>query len=104
MRRIARNPEVVVVANPAITPLFGKGTSMKKRAKRKSRKGGRKHSTRKHAYKGKKGGRKLRRRRKSCCAYANFAKAQWRKHRAHFKKIGFRRAGKAIAAAWKKAK
>lgn len=35
-------------------------------------------------------------------SYARFTKSQWYKHRAHFKRIGIKRAAKLIATAWKK--
>lgn len=90
-------------------------------AKRKRRKSRGKHKRRvayvgcrriklgrkKHAYKGKKRGSKRRKgshRRKRGGAYAAFAKKMWRMHKAHYKSLGFKRAGKAIGAAWRKKK
>lgn len=63
--------------------------------------GHRKGSRRKMYNKGKKGGRKGKRK---VGKYAAFAKAMWRKHKAAYKRLGFRKAGKAIGAAWRKHK
>lgn len=127
MRKIARNPEVVVVENPAMPfPLFGEKKTMKRRKHRKHRKAAynrkrrgaynrRKRGSRKSAYRRKKCScrRKVSRRRKHSkklrChrrrrvgAYAKFTKSMWKKHRAEYKSIGIKRAAKTIAKAWKR--
>lgn len=105
--------EVVIVHNPMPFPLFSKSEGRKKMARKRKR--------RKHSNKGRRGGRrkmynrrkrggrrKMHSRKRKCGgrkrrmgAYASFAKSMWKKHKGHYKKIGFKRAGKAIGAAWR---
>lgn len=118
MRRVARNPEVVIVANPAIPfPLFRERTKMAKRRRRKHRanRGRKAHrrvaynrkarSRKAHSRKGRKSRKshKARKGRKRCVGgYASFTRSMWKKHRAAYKRLGIKRAAKAIARAWKK--
>jgi hypothetical protein len=99
--RYARNPEVVVVQNPAF-PHFSKGKTMaKKRRKARKSKYNRKRgytARRKHHY-----NRKRRKSRRNS-AFSSFVKKQWRLHKAHYKSIGFRNASKQIAKKWKSKK
>ena len=116
-RAIARNPEVVIVSNPMKPfPLFEeramKGRKRKGRKTAHNRRGHRRHHAynrrrhaRKHAYNRRRracGANRVCRRKRRPSAYAKFAKAMWRSHRAAYKRLGFKKAGKAIGAAWRK--
>ncbi len=78
MRRIARNPEVVVVSNPGPSA-FRKGVMKRKKSSRR-RSGGKRKAG----------------------AYARFVKSQWSKHKAKFKSLGIKKSSKIIAGMWKK--
>lgn len=80
MRRLARNPEVVIVQNPA--PGSFRRNGMKRR---KHRSKSRRRSTR-------------RTRRNRGNAYSRFVK----KHKGLFKRMGFRSASKKISSMWRK--
>lgn len=128
-RAIARNPEVVVVQNPAIPfPLFEE-KAMKGRKRRRKDNNKRKVHRRRHIRRGAYSKRRARRahrarrgayrrrrvhaKRRACrigykCkkrrrpgAYAKFAKSMWHKHRAAYKRMGFKKASRAIGAAWR---
>lgn len=98
MRRIAKNPEVVVVQNPAVSfSLSSKGSRHMKR-RRKSSHRRRKASHRKHAYNGRRHARKHRRNKgRKGGSYSSFVK----KHKGLFKKMGFKAASRKIASMWK---
>lgn len=96
MRRIAKNPEVVVVQNPAVSfSQSSKGMcSMKRRSKRRR---SRKMSHRKHAYNSRRHSRKHRRNKgRKDGKYSSFVK----KHKGLFKKMGFKAASRKIASMW----
>ena len=113
MRRVARNPEVVIVENPAIPfPLFREKRKMAKRKRRKHRanRGRKTRRSRRVMYNRKRRSRKAhgrksrksRKGRKRCVGgYASFTRTMWRKHRAAYKRLGIKKAAKAIARAWR---
>lgn len=94
MRRIARNPEVVVVQNPAVSfsPMKGRGHMRY----RKRRRHNPKHS--RHAYRSAR--RSVRRNKGRKGSYSAFVK----KHKGLFKKHSFRAATKMIAGMWKRSR
>lgn len=86
MRRLARNPEVVIVQNPA--PGSFRRSRMKRHKKRRSARRNRGHSRRRST------------RRNRGNAYSRFVK----KHKGLFKRMGFRSASKKISSMWRKKK
>ncbi len=79
MRRLARNPEVVIVQNPA--PGSFRRNGMKRRRKsRKNRGHGRRRSTRRNGT----------------------FKAFQRKHRSVYKRLGFKAGSRKVASMWRK--
>jgi hypothetical protein len=93
MRRIAKNPEVVVVQNPAVSFSPLKGIGHMRRHKSRRRRNNPKH--RKHAYKGIR--RHVRNNKGRKGKYSAFVK----KHKGLFKKMGFKAASRKIASMWK---
>ncbi len=95
MRRTARNPEIVVVNNPAVPFSFftERGSTMKRRKSRKAHRKSRK-SSRRVSYNSRKRSHGKRRSRR------NRGTSAWTKHAAKFLRAG--KTLKQASAAWKK--
>lgn len=98
MRRYARNPEVVVVTNPAPSS-FRKGKHMKRRKRRNRRRSRRNLSyNRGRSRRYNRGRRRRTRRNRGRGKYSSFVKA----HKGLFKKMSFKAATRKIASMWRR--
>lgn len=96
--KIACNPEVIVVQNPAVSG--GERKSMKHRRKRRTnvrRSQAGKRTHRRYSRNASRPARRHRRTRRNVGSYAAFVK----KHKGLYKKFGFKGAAKRIAAMWR---